>query len=655
MSDAKSEALPDVGQELRIEKGPETVRNERRWMVRTAEGETLVLAQLRPELADDESLRRRYVYEAERLAAISAPALARTLATGPAPDARDPNALAPWRLRSHPTGRRLDRVFDERAPLPIDEAVALLRSLCTAVHQLNSAGLVLRDLEPRSVVLLEDQSVRITDVGLARVDILSSRTASSLMLESSAYAAPEHLRATLIDARADLFSVAAIAWHGLTGVPPFDEDSPFLRDYSALPLLRDLRAEIPPGLGELLRSCLQEDPDLRPNSCAHVIDILQGVTPNALAVIELVCCQACGEELRLGLRLCLHCGKEAVQFSKAEGGQAYSVVLKQAKEDQAFHSKLRKFFEDVGEQPPEHLNFLVGDVRMYSKAEIKSRIKLPVALLSGLSKESANALVTRLQKEGLKVKANKGAPGPPSGKAVGRGLMIAGGGVGLILGGVGLLAGIAPVAIVGAIIGGSLALAGAIVRRVSKPPVPRSALGQLREAPLALPASDPYVARLGELLGKELAADLREQVSALALLVQRLCDHRNENRGAADSLAMLLEPLDALVTVICEEVEAIASIDQDLKGLDEGHLVRAIARSRAREEERGRRSDLLAGLDKLRQLEDRRATHMSDLLQAAALLDRTVSLGLSETDGKLLESNRITMALASLGDSPAEA
>jgi hypothetical protein len=133
--------------------------------------------------------------------------------------------------------------------------------------------------------------------------------------------------------------------------------------------------------------------------------------------------------------------------------------------------------------------------------------------------------------------------------------------------------------------------------------------------------------------------------------VQRLCDHRDENRDAADTLAMLLEPLEELVSLICEEIEAIANIDQDLGGLDEGHLVRAIARSHAREEDSARRTDLLAGLDKLRALEDRRASHMSHLLQAAALLQRSVSLGLSQTNTTLLQSNRITMALASLGES----
>jgi hypothetical protein len=164
-----------------------------------------------------------------------------------------------------------------------------------------------------------------------------------------------------------------------------------------------------------------------------------------------------------------------------------------------------------------------------------------------------------------------------------------------------------------------------------------------------LPVSDPYVARLASLLGQDLAADVREQVSELALLVQRLCDHRADSKDETGALEMLLEPLSNLVDLIGEEVDSICAIDAELASLDEGTLVRAIAASDARDEGRTKRTHFLEGLDRLRALEDRRAVHLGALLQAAALLARTVRLGLSETDGQLLNSNRITMALASLG------
>ena len=639
--------VPKTGYQLEIQSPAEVIRNEQRWRARTAEGDDVVLAQLLPGLASDEALRRRYVYEAERLAATKCTCLAETLAIGPSPDPRDSAQEPPWRLRRQPEGTRLDKWLSERAPLPLDEGIDLLKRLCRVVHQLNVAGLVLRDLEPRSIVLGPSGDLVVTDVGLARIDILSSRTASSLMLESSAYAAPEHLRATVVDARADVYTLGAIAWKALCGVLPYDEGSPFLRDYSSLAKLEDMRSDAPKGLGALLHACLREHPDDRPNSSEELLHILEGNPSEGRNAIERVRCQACGENLRLGLRLCLHCGKTAVQFERETDGPGYNIVLRKAKEDQSFYEKLRRFFEDVGEGPPPELNFLIGDARMYSKAERKARIRLPVVLLRGLSMETTIALVKRLRRDGFDVKSKKAIVASKR-LTLGKRLMwssgiVAGGSIALAIG-----IGLWPVALVGVLGGGLMLGVGASERSRARRELIAPLL-ELRAGPVALPASDPFVARIAALLANDLAADVREQVSELALLVQRLCDHRAEVRDETGALAMLTEPLSDLVRLVCEGVESIRSIDAELDDLDEGVLIRAVAASEARGEERASRLHVLDGLDRLRDLEDRRASHMGALLQAGALLERTVGLGLSETDGRLLESNRITSALATLG------
>jgi hypothetical protein len=81
--------------------------NERRWRVQLPDGRPAVVAQLLPELARDEALRRRYVRDAEWLAGLDVEGVARVFAIGPAPDPRDPAAEPPWRLRDDPPGELL--------------------------------------------------------------------------------------------------------------------------------------------------------------------------------------------------------------------------------------------------------------------------------------------------------------------------------------------------------------------------------------------------------------------------------------------------------------------------------------------------------------------------------------------------------------------
>src|SRR4029079_2196189 len=137
-----------------------------------------------------------------------------------------------------PPGTSLDQLL-ARAPLPIDEAVDLGARLAEAVQTFHAAGAVLRDLDPRSVVIGSEGLLWFTDVGHARLAILSSRTASSLLLESSPYVASEAMLGTIVDARADIYSLGVVLWRALTGRVPFEAS--LLGSRTALPKLADVR------------------------------------------------------------------------------------------------------------------------------------------------------------------------------------------------------------------------------------------------------------------------------------------------------------------------------------------------------------------------------------------------------------------------------
>jgi hypothetical protein len=641
---------PPIAREgQRVVDGPDKVGNEHRWRVELPGGERAVLGQLLPEIAEQESVRRRYVNDAERVAALDAPAIAATLAIGPEPDPRKPGAVAPWRLRDDPDGERLSAWLARRAPAPVDEALALVASIADAVHGVHAAGGVLRDLEPRDVLIADGGAVWLVDIGLARVDILSTRTASSLMLESSPYSAPEHLRATVIDQRADVYTLGALLWHALTGEPPFDGGPQLFRSSASLPALTDV-APVGDALAGFVASCLADEPGSRPESARDVAEVLRGRAPSTGTALERVTCQACAAPMRPGLRLCLTCGKQAVQFehlsTDIDPSQRFSVVLKKAKDDVEFLASLREFFETLGEGPPPELNFLTGDARMYSKEERERLTSLPVPLFTDLEFDAASRLAVRLREHGMTVGvevSNKIERNRRHSKKV-----IGASAVGVVAGATALVAGwfVSGGILLGAsVIGG---VYGLIRLGVNSPKKIKPPMAQLRGAPAALPASDPLVARIAALLDLEaLTDDTREVIGELALLIQRLVDHRASLADDSEAAA-IIEPVAPLVGLIEREVTAIAEIDTNLRDLDEGTLVRAIAASEARDESADMRGKLLTGLDRLRALEDARAAHLQRLLEASSLVRRTVELGMSTRDAEADSDRGVAMALAAL-------
>jgi hypothetical protein len=642
---------------LTVIDGPQRVGSELRWRV-LDEGQPAVLGQLLPQLAHDPSLRRRYVRDVERLEALGGDGLARMRRRGPLPDPRDPQAEPPWRLRDDPPGETLEAWLQRRAPVPIDEAVAIVAALAERVHALHARGAVLRDLNPRLVVWGEDGKPWLTDVGLARVDVLSTRTAASLILEGSPYAAPELLAHTVVDQRADLYGLGVISFRALTGELPYGNAPSLLRPPGPAPRVVTRRSEVPAALDELVARCLAEDPTARPGSAAELVDALRGraALPGMLARVT---CHACGAELRLGQRLCVRCGKLAVQFTRAEAGEeAHGIELRKIDERAESRAHLHDVLGVVADGPLPALNFLVGDARMYSKHERERLHKLPVRLVDGLTREGAERLERRLKATGIEMRV---VSGTPDRRELGRRKR-----VGLVVGGsAGLFAGIGVMIAVGGAWGVGVGLGIIVVTalvvmgiahalRRSGPRKLVPPLVRLRSAPVALPASDPLVARLAALLQHDPPADLREQVGELALAVQRLVDHRVRNAGEVKEIDAVTAPVAELVRLIELQAQAIARIDVELRELDEGALVRALAAAEARREPPAAREELLHGLDRLRALEDARARRFHRLLEASRLARRAVELGLAVRDPEVEHEQQVAAALAALGGDEGE-
>lgn len=626
----------------RVLSGPERSGSEQRWRVRLADGSPALLASLAPELARELALRRRYVRDLERLRALAAPGVAPLLALGPEPDPAAADAAPPWRLRADPPGETLEAWLARRAPLAVDEAVALAIELAGLLGPLHERGAVVRDLHPRLVVRGEDR-LWLTDVGLGRVDILSTRTAASLLLEGSPYAAPEQLQRTALDPRADLYAIGVLLYRALTGLLPRGDGPAFLGDETVAPP-HSLRPEVPAALGELVLACLELDPTRRPASARELAAALRGEASTAGGALARVACQHCGAPLRLGQRLCLACGRVAVQFA-AETGGSHTVELRAAKEDTRFLADLHATLSPLHDGTVPALNFIIGDARMYSQAENERRHKLPLPLFTDLTQATAEGLRARLASAGLSVRVVDESPARHA--RLGRQVAL-GTAIGFALPAALCLAFGAPwfvylilAVLVGAI--GAAVFASVRYYRGKR----RGPFLRLRAAS-ALPASDPLVARLAALLTPDTRPELRELVGGLALAVQRLVDHRAAAPGARAELDAVTQPVAPLIALIEAQVTRLRDIDAALVGLDEGELVRALATSEARGEPPARRDDLLAGLDRLRGLEDERAAIFHRLLEAESLLRRAVELGLGVRDEDAEQTRLTSQALHAL-------
>lgn len=618
---------------------PRRLRHEIAWPIELPDGRRALLAQLVPELAADLALRRRWVVDMERVAALAVARLAPTLAIGPLPDPRAPDAEPPWRVRLDPPGDTLDARL-HRAPLPDDEVIALGAELADALQSLHAAGAVLRDLDPRTIVLGDGGRAWFTDIGHARLAILSSRTASSLLLESSPYVAPEALLGTVVDARADVYSLGVVLWRALTGDVPFEAS--LIASRTTVPDLGALRPTAPKPLVALVARCLAHEPERRPPTARDVGDALRGTATDTALAIPRTSCQACGAAMIAGLRLCLTCGKQAVQFHRTAPGDpdGVAILLTRASETTEFLAKLSAFYGAVTTGVP-NLNFIVGDRRMYSKAELARRHPIPATLVSDLEPETGDALVARLRGEGFKVTTTT-----PRALARKRrtASWLALAGLAGVPGSLGLLGGGIFVFIAALYLSIAVAVIGGVRRQRLTRIAERRPIGELRATPAMLPASDAHVAAVASALTAATAPDVRARLEELATLVQRLCDANHALAGDATPQA----PIAELIELARRTAEAVDAIDGQLATLDEGAIVRALARSEARHEAHALRVDLLAGLDTLRRLEDQRAVLIGRLLEITSLARTAIERDLARAAAVASDDLEVARAFEAL-------
>jgi len=171
-----------------------------------------------------------------------------------------------------------DRVA--RGPLPVEAALTIARQIVEALESAHASGIVHRDLKPANVKVTPDSKVKVLDFGLAKAlttpqaqqDLLSSPTVTApgtyagMILGTAPYMAPEQAKGQDVDARADVFSFGCVLFELLTGRRSFPGNSVTEAIASVLAREADLSLlppNIHPGVGSLLRRCLEKDPARR--------------------------------------------------------------------------------------------------------------------------------------------------------------------------------------------------------------------------------------------------------------------------------------------------------------------------------------------------------------------------------------------------------
>lgn len=227
-------------------------------------------------LKDNEYL-ERFRREIEIGRSIRHPAVLRIHDVGSYATERFPEV--PFLVMEIVKGHPLNEVIAERAPLPVAQAAAWIRTAADALAAAHERRVIHRDIKPHNLMLTDRGEIKLMDFGIARASNSATLTATGTAMGTPAYMAPEQVGdSRRVDERADIYSLGIMLYEMLAGKVPFDDADPYKVIMQHLteepPPLRPINPLVPEALEGLVLRMLAKTADERPASAREVVEAL---------------------------------------------------------------------------------------------------------------------------------------------------------------------------------------------------------------------------------------------------------------------------------------------------------------------------------------------------------------------------------------------
>lgn len=213
------------------------------------------------EAAADVELAERFKREFELLSAISGPHV-----VAPVDFGDDKGVL--FIVMDYVDGHTLKHAVLTGGPFQPRRAIDVIEQSAAGVASAAARGVTHRDIKPQNLLLTVDNTVKLTDFGLARSHESKDITATGFFVGTPFYVSPEQVEhSRRVDTRADLYSLGCVFFELLAGRVPFDGehawDVVMKHLKSPIPSITALRPDLSPAYDAFFQKALAKTPEER--------------------------------------------------------------------------------------------------------------------------------------------------------------------------------------------------------------------------------------------------------------------------------------------------------------------------------------------------------------------------------------------------------
>lgn len=223
---------------------------------------------LRADLSTDAISILRFEREAQAAAALSHPNIVEIYDVG---DYKGHHYI----VMEYVEGKTLKQVIRSRGPLVNEEAIDIMKQLCSAVAEAHARGIIHRDIKPQNVIVKADGSVKILDFGIATAKGSMQLTQANNVMGSVHYLAPELAKGEAASPQSDIYALGIVLYEMLSGDVPFKADQAVqialkhMRE--PMPDIRQMNSSVPQSIANIITRATAKDPSERYRSAREML------------------------------------------------------------------------------------------------------------------------------------------------------------------------------------------------------------------------------------------------------------------------------------------------------------------------------------------------------------------------------------------------
>lgn len=224
-------------------------------------------------LLHDPQFRVRFDREAKTIALLEHPAIVPVYDFGE-------ESEQPYIVMRYMSGGSLsDRI--KQGPIPVEEASQIITRLAPALDAAHARGIIHRDLKPGNILFDQYGNAFLSDFGIARLASTpgSATLTQGAILGTPAYMSSEQIQGNEIDGRSDLYALGVIIYEMLTGVQPYQSETPvkvmMMHIQEPVPQITKVKPDVSSSIDAVVEKAMAKDPNQRFSTAADTASALE--------------------------------------------------------------------------------------------------------------------------------------------------------------------------------------------------------------------------------------------------------------------------------------------------------------------------------------------------------------------------------------------